>query len=212
MALKTIKRLAVRGKPPAAPKELTIEEIRERHPFGSLERTVGELKELAAYKDRARELTNAANRQKTQGGKAMKAMIAEDLLAVGDEIQIGDQAFSFDFASSDSINREKLYELVKKGDVKLEDFLKCIYINKDMASKIIGDHILMGITEHTKGKTADIRIRDLEKPVSEPKIVRKPAAPPPKKKLLRDTDQKPAEKIVGGGTLRRRRLVNVGRK
>jgi hypothetical protein len=200
----------VAGRAPPPPKALTIEEVRERFPLGTFERAVGELKVLAGFKEIAREHKNAENRQKTQGGKAMKAMLADDIIALGDEIQIGDQAFSYDFATSETIDRKALYDMVKAGDVKVEDLIKCINVNKDMASKIIGDHILMGITSTEKGKKADIRIRDLDKPVTEPKLVRKPPAAPPKKRIDRTTDDKPAERVVGSGSLRRpRRLVRV---
>jgi hypothetical protein len=193
------------------PKELTLEEARERYELGTEERAFAELKHLASFKEEARKVTNAENRQKTQAKKALKALVAGEVLDLGDEIYVGEKAYSYDFARSESVDRQALYYLVKKGDVKLEDFLKCIYVNKEMASKLIGDHILLKITKPETGKTADIRSRDLDKTVERPRIVKKPLPPAAKKKLDRSQDIAPVVNVSNPvRRFKRRRTVNVG--
>jgi hypothetical protein len=198
--------------PPPAPKELTLEEIRERHEFGTTERAIGECQELVRLKDAAKELVNATNRQKTQAGKAFKALVADDTLAYGDEIQIGTLGFTFDYAKSDSIDAAALYAKVVSGDVPLADFLKCVYINKDMANKVIGSHIVDSVVQPTVGKKADIRIRDLDKAVPAAKIVRKPPVAPPKSKIDRSGEVPVANVNNPTGRVRPRRRIHVTRR
>lgn len=197
-----------KGAAPKAP-QLTLEQIRKTHEFGTLERAVGECQELVTIKDSARELTNLANRQKTQAGKALKQMVADETLGLGDEIQIGDMAFCFDYHTSESIDTRQLYELTVAGKVALDSFLKCIYVNKDMATKLIGDHVMRPITSSKIGNKADVRIRDLDTPVSSVQIVKKPPPPASRKKLLRETDEKPVVNVSNGGGRVLRRRINV---
>jgi hypothetical protein len=205
-------RLKVRPKAKAAPppKALTIEEAREQFELGTLERATAELAHLRSFKEAARQVTNAENRAKTQAAKALKALVAGEVIDLGDEIYVGDKAYKYDFALSETVDRQALYNMVKKGEIKVEDFLKCIYVNKEAASKHIGDHILLRITHPEKGKTADIRSRDLDKPVELPRIVKKPLPPANKKKLDRSQDIAPGEVARSPvRSLRRRRIANV---
>jgi hypothetical protein len=208
--LKLRSRPKAKGSPP--PKELTLEEIRERYDLGTEERAIAELKFLGTFKVAARDVLNAENRQKTQARKALKALVAGEVIDLGDEIHVGEKAYSFDFAKSESVDRKALYALVKKGDVSIDDFLKCIYVNKEMASKLIGDHILLKITKTETGKNADIRSRDLDRPVERPRIVKKPLPPASKTKLDRSQDFAAPVANVSSGVRRfkRRRTVNVG--
>lgn len=214
MALKLKAPPKVKTKAPPPPKELTLEEAREQFEFGTQERAIAELKALVDAKEAARVLTNATNRQKTQAGKSLKTLIAEELLAVGDEIQIGDMSFRYDYATSESIDSRKLYDMVRAGKVPVEDFLKSIYINKEMASKFIGDHVLLPITSKKEGKTLDIRISELETPVASPRIVKKSAPPPKRGKVDRSIDQAPPGDNVSNAvsSIRRPRRLKLAGK
>jgi hypothetical protein len=140
-------------------------------------------------------------------------MIADETIELGDEIQIGDMGFKFDYHTSESIDVKALYQMVVEGKVPLDSFCKSVYVNKDTASKLIGDHVLRGITKEKIGNRADIRIRDLDEPVAKPKIVRKPPPSAPKKKrLLTDTDERPVANVSNGGRPKPRRRINVQRR
>lgn len=188
---------------PKTPKPLTLEEIRERYDFGTRERVVAECEELERMREASREATNAQNRAKTQTGKAFRALIADEIIEPGDELHIGESAFSFDFAYSDDIDVEALYKLVQAGKVKLDDFLRSISVSKDAASKFIGEHVLMKVTNSDQpGKSMDVRVRKLDKPAhGEPRWVKKP--PKKSKKLDRATEHAPPAAVATGRPVRR---------
>lgn len=205
-------RVRPRPKAPEPPKEVSIEEARDRYQFGTKERAVAELQEFSRHKDVAREANNAQNRAKTQAGKAMKALVTDAELAIGDEIQIGEEAFAWDYAREDVIDPKGFYELFQKGKITEDDFFKSLSVLKSVATTRIGEHILGDITSETVGKTADIRVRKLDNPVKTPRIVKRPP-PRAKKKLDRSTDIAPAVANVNNPvrSLRRRRNINAGR-
>lgn len=182
MALAIKKRPLVKSSSAGAapePIELTIEQVRDKFPLGTLPRTVAELRELQIIKDAARELTNKASRTKTVVGKAMSALVLNDTIARGDRICIGDTAYFYDYAESDSISFDELLKLFEKGEISREAFTKSCKVNKDVATKLIGAIVLEDITTHKIGDKLDIRSEDLEKPIDEPfRIVKKPKPEP----------------------------------
>lgn len=210
MALRAISRVKLPAKKPEAPKILTIQQARELHPIGSMERAAAELAYFSEVKDEAREAMNAQNRQQTQAGKALKQMIAEGTIDYGDEIRLNAFAYKFDYARADIVNTRQLYEMVVSGKVPLDHFLKCVSVQKDMATKVIGAHIINPITFEEVGNKADIRVTKLDNPVGGLQFIKKPPAPASKKKLIRDTDRAPVDNFINASRIRPRRRLNVG--
>ena len=155
-------------KPSAKPAKLTIEEAREQFELGSVERLVAEIEHYAEFDEIARLNTNAKNRAKTQVGKSFKQRILQEEMQPGDRILIGDKAFFYDYASSESIDPEELHKLWQDGDISREVFFKCINVTKERATALIGGHLLDPITKRTIGKSLDVRKEELDKPIDEP--------------------------------------------
>ena len=179
-----------------APKELTLEEARATYEMGTRERLFAELKALEVCKAAAREQTNATNRQKTQAGKAFTAHLMAQGIEVGKaEVHMGDTAYGYDYSTSDTIPAEKLYELFEKKKITKDQFLRSISVSKDAAKRNIGEHILVTITDDKKGKTLDIRTRELDVPAKEETLVINTPKPKPAGKLNRANENKPGSAV-----------------
>lgn len=85
---------------------------------------------------------------------------------------MGDTGYRLDVASSEKIDVKTFYNLLKKGDITLDQFLASISVSKDAAKKACGDFIVAKIAVTTPGTKADIRTRDLPVKVAYPEIVR----------------------------------------
>jgi hypothetical protein len=194
----------------AKPKVLTLEEVREKYEFGTQERAVAEITEFTARTDEARIAANAANRAKTQAGKALKVFNDQHDLKPLDELQIGDTPWRYDVAYSEKIDPRKLYDMMKTKKITEEQFLSVISVQKGPAGILIGAHVLASITETVPGKEFDIRKGEaLATPVAEPIVVKK-GIPPKSKSKLNDAVSQPIGTTKGAARLKKLRKVSVG--
>ncbi len=131
-----------------------------------------------------------------------------ETIGKGDKLFIGDQVFSYDYATSESLPTEEFFKLYESGKISRDIFLRCISVGKDMAVKLVGAHIIDDLLVTKIGNKADMRIEQLDKPIDEPyKIVRKP---PPVAKVAKKQHE-PVVRATGVTRKPMRRTIKVVR-
>lgn len=159
---------------------MPLEDAREKYEIGTIERALIELAEVTRLTDISREATNAVNRAKTQSSKALNGLVLNETIQKGDKLIVGDVAYSYDYAISESLPFEKIFKLYEDGQITKETFFKVCSVSKTTAVTLIGAHIVDDLTDTKIGNKADIRTEKLPKPITEPYRIEKKKPPKPK--------------------------------
>lgn len=130
-------------------------------------------------KGKAREATNAFNKENTKLKDTYKAYLVEAELPPATSVELPQGRFSYIATETETIDPKGWYALWQSGDITEEQYFACIKIGKAPAEIAAGADMLAGITSKSPGKKRDIRFEELDDDPDRENVI---LPEPPKKK------------------------------
>lgn len=133
---------------------------------------IKELKEYEARYGDGNEAGNIANRQKTVAKKAFVEFLNHENLPPGTIMRVEGIEYIVSASMSEKISAEKWYEKFKKKEMTKDQFLAAISVNKAEAGRIVGEDVVMSISEKIIGTSADLRRNVVDETLKGIKIIK----------------------------------------
>lgn len=156
-------------------------------------------KQVATYlkqHNEARELTNAANREKTALRNAIKDHWLEAELPIGSSIRIGGIEFLYEANDTTVIDVEALLTAFEAGDISRKQLLDMIKATSSDVSRVMGADFAADNTITQPGTKVDVRMNSL--PVENQKdeyiLIKRKERPTIRRKTNKAKPQKTAAK------------------
>ena len=120
-----------------------------------------EAEKFAKLNEEARELTNAANRQKTSLKNKIKDFWDKSNLPIGSYIRLGGKEYTYEAATKEVIDTSTIIEMYDNGDISREALLDMVKIDKSVAANKLGADVVADLTTKVPGNTIDVRFKNL---------------------------------------------------
>jgi hypothetical protein len=116
-----------------------------------------------AAKAKAREATNALNKESTKLKNTFKAWLEEAKLPPATKLELEDGRYSYTASVTETVDPRGWYKLWQDGEITEEQFFDCLKVGKAPAEAAAGADQLATITTSIPGKKRDIRFEELDR-------------------------------------------------